>query len=394
MLLNSAISSILVFWRLNRLRKRIGIIGANGQLGSEVCLLLSQMEDVEVVPICRNHVGASFLRRCGLTVRTGTTDNETNSRRLLEGLDLVADFSLPAGSSSHVRSQITQTISNINRFAPPRAPFVYLSSILAFGNPDFRSELRNYWFSRSAYGSTKRYAERLAQKLSEKHHRPAYVFRVGVVHGDLQAATRQAVKDLKASAHLTAYLPDCESYTVFAFSIAEALVSAVHQKDSPGLYTLVSNPAWSWKELHQYLCEKAGIDQPSVLVQAQQIRSDGWLRRVRRSVFGALRHHKEFLNGYVGAVSPKVEQQMRATYHARNASAEIARGVMESRYMPYLCNFSRYPGRRLSGISDSRVTMFEPSRRLLEGMELIAQRGPLRSSETFRLGYSARASAS
>jgi nucleoside-diphosphate-sugar epimerase len=331
------------------------------------------MEEVEVVPICRNHVGASFLRRCGVTVRIGVTDNETNTRRLLEGLDLVADFSLPAGSSSHVRSQMTQTMSNINRFAPPRVPFVYLSSILAFGNPDFRSDLRSYRFSRSAYGSTKRYAERLARKLSAKQRRPAYLFRVGVVHGDLQAATRQAVKDLKASAHLTAYLPDCESYTVFAFSIAEALVSAVYQKDSPGLYTLVSNPAWSWKELHQYLCERAGVDQTSVLVQPEKVRSDGWLWRSQRSVFGALRRHKEFLNGYIGAVLPKVEQQMRATYHTRNASTEISHGVMGSRYMPFLCNFSRYPGRRLCGVSDSRVTMFEPSRRLQKAVELIAE---------------------
>jgi dTDP-4-dehydrorhamnose reductase len=346
--------------------KRIGILGANGQVGSEVCLLLSQMEGVEPVPICRNSVGAAFLRRCGLDVRLGKADSEKNSREVLEGLDVVADFSLPAGSSSHVRTQIKQTIGNVIRFAPLGVPFVYLSSILAFGNPDFHAPLRNYRVSGSAYGSTKRYAESLASALSNRHKRPLYLFRVGVVHGDLQAATRQALKDLRASAESTAYLPDCESYTVFAYSIAEALKSVAYQSDVPGLYTLVSNPGWSWKDLHDYLVDSADINQPIVLMAKQKNDSAGLTSHLRWAVFAGLRRRKEFINGYIGAVSPKLEQQMRATYHMRNAAAEIARGEEECRYMPFFNNFTVYPGKRMQGISDSRVTMWESSRRLQE----------------------------
>jgi hypothetical protein len=40
----------------------------------------------------------------------------------------------------------------------------------------------------------------------------------------------------------------------------------------------------------------------------------------------------------------------------RNAAAEIQAGIRASRYMPYFDNFSVYPGKRLAGISDSRVT--------------------------------------
>src|SRR5580658_6875581 len=125
---SNAIKSTLVRLGAYVLPKKIGVIGANGQVGSEVCLLLSQIEGIQPVPVCRSQVGASFLRRCGLDVRLGTADNEANSRKLLEDLDLVADFSLPTGSSSYVRSQITQTVSNVARFASPEVPFVYLSS--------------------------------------------------------------------------------------------------------------------------------------------------------------------------------------------------------------------------------------------------------------------------
>ena len=43
----------------------IGVIGANGQVGAEVCLFLSEMEGIEVVPICRTEaeVGAQLPLR-------------------------------------------------------------------------------------------------------------------------------------------------------------------------------------------------------------------------------------------------------------------------------------------------------------------------------------------
>ena len=47
----------------------IGIIGANGQVGTEVCLFLSQMDDIRVVPICRTDRAVSYLERYGLNPR-------------------------------------------------------------------------------------------------------------------------------------------------------------------------------------------------------------------------------------------------------------------------------------------------------------------------------------
>jgi nucleoside-diphosphate-sugar epimerase len=337
--------------------KRIGVIGANGQVGSEVCLLLTGRDDIQIVPICRTAVGASFLRRCGLEVRIGSVGMVDGARKALSDLDLVADFSLPSGSSSAIRAQIDTNLTNITRTAPPAIPLVYLSSILAFGNPDFHSPLKHYRISRNAYGSTKRYGERLAQKLCAKQQRPLYLFRVGVVHGALQAATRQAIKDIKATANLPAHVPDCDSYTVFAFSIAEALVSAAYQKDAPGLYTLVSNPAWSWADLHQYLCRMAGISQQVIIVPRGDSSNAGRITQVKAAMLRALGKHKEFLNGYIGAVAPNLEQQMRATYHMRNAATDIRKGELASRNMLYLDNFNVYPGNRLQSLSDSRLTM-------------------------------------
>ena len=51
-----------------------------------------------------------------------------------------------------------------------------------------------------------------------------------------------------------------ESYIVFAFTIAEALISGCSSDRQGYIYGL--NPAWSWNDLHQYLCEKAGLTNP------------------------------------------------------------------------------------------------------------------------------------
>ncbi len=142
--------------------KRIAILGANGQVGTEVCLLLKLMPGVEVVPICRSETSASYLRRCDLDVRIGRVDDGDTAARLLEKCDAVADFSLPTGSTVEVQRAMRSVIPNLARYSPAGVPLVYLSSITAFGIPDFHHPLREYRISRNSYGACKRYGERLA----------------------------------------------------------------------------------------------------------------------------------------------------------------------------------------------------------------------------------------
>src|SRR5437867_4211094 len=97
----------------------IAILGANGQVGSEVCLFLSLMSDIRVVPICRTRLASVFLRRCGLECRHGSLNNSDEARRLLEGADLVADFSLPRGLPSEVNAASQAIIGTAIAQAPP-----------------------------------------------------------------------------------------------------------------------------------------------------------------------------------------------------------------------------------------------------------------------------------
>lgn len=339
--------------------RRIAIIGANGQVGTEVCLFLRQHEDVEVIPICRTEVGGEFLRRSGLEPRYGTVGDPGQAGALLADCDLVADFSLPQGSSDEIRSAMREIIENATAYAPDGAPFVYLSSITAFGIPDFRGPLKHYRLARNRYGAFKRYAEKLTLSACQKTKRDAYVLRVGVVHGELQAVTRQTLRNMRETASLTAYVPDAPSFTVFAFSIAEALVAISQGHEQPGRYTLVSNPAWSWKDLVEYYGTRIGVPASTRLLQAGTTEGSGAKRMVASTAWRLVSGQKH-LSGALATRLPRLERRLKARYQITSAAVATADNDQEGQYRPYGSNHTVFPGRRLRSLSDSRQTM-EPA---------------------------------
>jgi uncharacterized protein YbjT (DUF2867 family) len=108
----------------------IAVIGANGQVGTEVCLLLSKIPGVSVIPVVRSKLGAALLERCGVECRIGALSSDSAAKALLEGCDLVADFSLPGGMLFEVRRAIRSNVSRAIRNAPRGAPYVFVSSTM------------------------------------------------------------------------------------------------------------------------------------------------------------------------------------------------------------------------------------------------------------------------
>jgi len=368
----------------------IGVIGANGQVGSEVCLFLSRVSDVKVIPICRTQLGSAFLRRCALECRHGELDSPEEAARLLVDCDLVADFSLPRGLPSEVRTATKSIIANAVRGAPRDARFVYISSMMALGVDHQSRLIRRHIPAHTTYGATKRYAEQLAFRLGQQVGREIYVLRLGQVHGELQAVSRELMRELKSE---TAYVPDGHSYTVFAFTIAEALVHIALGKERPGLYALVSAPEWSWKEVHEYYAHRRGIQAQIVLLAGESTTRPAWLCRVlslvkqftiNPVVTFAIRH-RELIGAYLLFACPSIERRLKAAHSRRNAMAQIAEGKNQGQYRPYSFSLlGRLPGQRLQTLSDSRMSM-EPLasevRRLLQGAVATCNVGPFRGGK-------------
>lgn len=345
--------------------KTVAIIGANGQVGSEVILHLSGNPNIRVVPICRNAVGAAFLSHCGIECRVGNIRNGLECRELLRGVDVVADFTLPVGGASEVKASMKGIIESVMENAQEGAPYVYLSSITAFGFPDFRAPLRYYRISQNQYGTLKRYAEALVERHAGRTRRKAIIYRVGVVHGELQAVSRKIMEDIRNSEGVTAFVPDAPSYTVFAYSIAESIVGALTEPS--GTYTLVSNPAWSWQDVYHYYARHLLI-QPQVEVVPQTDRRAGQWRRawdvVSEPVVRWSVAHRGAIGTYLASRSKPLESQLRAAYLRRMALHELTNEVEAGRWQPFGMNFDTLPGKRLPCLTDSRITMEESGRKV------------------------------
>lgn len=360
----------------------IGVIGANGQVGAEVCLYLHRMHGVEVVPICRTELGAAPLRRWGLEPRCGVLDTPERARELLTGTDLVADFSLPRGAQSEVRAIAKRTLTMAISHAPPNARFVYISTIMAFGMRGDGGRFKHYALARTPYGTFKRWSERTALRLGLTAGREITVLRLGEVHGELQRVSNQLISKLEDR---TAYVPENASYTVFIPTIAEALVHIAQGRERPGTYTLVSHPQWTWIEVYRHYLERCGLAcevRPLPCEHSQQagaLRS--WLSAVARSAVGGiasgLLRQRDLLAAYLLTSFPELEARFRAAFHTRRAREEIAELQAADVYRPYSEPYLGVaPGRRLASLSDSRTSMLDLARRVRQDLKAaIAQPG-------------------
>lgn len=352
----------------------VGVIGANSQVGTETCLFLSGMEGVRVVPICRGELSAAFLRRCGLDCRIGSLDSADGARALLAECDLIVDFALPRGAASAIRPVIDRMVELATLHAPPRARYVYISSIMAFGMPQTGGGFRTRRVSRTIYGALKRHGERRAFRLGRKSGREVWVLRLGQVHGELQGVSQQVIAGLRPS---IASVPAGPSCTVFVYSIAEALAHIAAGREVPGRYTLVSTPEWTWAEVLEHYIGKAGVQatiSESSVAAAPRTALAGAVAGLRRAGIQTANRAALGLRETIAAYGlrhvPELEQRLRAIYHRRRAIAEIDAERLASTYRPFAdCFHGNMPGDRLRSVSDSRRTMQEPAqqvRRLIE----------------------------
>lgn len=333
--------------------KTIGIIGGNGQVGSEVSLFLSLRSDVRVIPISRSSYGSTFLRHCGLTCRHGSLKTPDETRRLLEGCDVVADFSVPHGTPPEIRQTMAKNITNAVAFSPDAKQYVYVSS-----HGIFRHSIRQAHYR--LYPNAKLYSEHFAKGVTSEAGKELFVLRLGMVHGVLQGASRGYMQDLRDE---EAVLPDIPSLVVFAFSIAEALVNIAYDKETPGTYTLVAMPAWSWPEVHEYYCRRAGIE-PRIRLESPRTDkiSDALRSGVKESIAPirrALFSERELLDDVLSTNAPDLAARLRAKYYVQRAQSEFAmRDALAWR--PAEQDFGA-PGPRMLSLSDSRFTMHGPT---------------------------------
>ena len=226
---------------------KIGVIGANGQVGAELCLMLAQRSDVDLVAICRTHSGSAFLRWQGIACRHGRTADPNDVARLIGDCDVIVNSSLAGGSPANIRRTEDCIVRNLFTYSKPGATIIHFSTQSVYGDPRPNRLYRR----RNPYGRAKLATEHRVRAEQRRSRKSAYILRLGHVCGTMQEISNTIRDSIRASAVV---LPsqDCSSNTVYTAAIVGAILQIAAGRAKPGSYDLMSSPPWTWREVYEY----------------------------------------------------------------------------------------------------------------------------------------------
>jgi len=249
--------------------KRVAILGANGQVGTEVSLRLRDVEGIEVVPIARNVSGSAFLRSNGMECRHGRISDPVEAGTLIGDCDVVVNFALSNTAIPRADREINrQIVRSTVAAAKPGAAIVFASTIMVYA-PGMK-----FWFPDS-YGLEKLIAERMFRRVCRASRHPAFVFRLGHVLGDMQNITGKIRGEIRNGRVALPHQGLRASNTVFTAAIVDAVVQIAQTRGTqaipkPGTYDLMTFPQWTWLDVYKYYAAQLGL--PLQLAHAEEVR--------------------------------------------------------------------------------------------------------------------------
>jgi len=307
--------------------KRVAILGANGQVGTEVSLRLRDVEGIEVVPIARNVSGSAFLRSNGLECRHGRISDPAEARGLIGDCDVVVNFAVSMTAIPRTDREVNrQIVRNTVAAAKPGAVIAFASTIMVY------APAMKVWIPDS-YGLEKLFTERMFRRLCRGSHHPAFVFRLGHVLGDLQNITNKIRSEIH---HGKVALPHDglrSSNTVFTAAIVDAIVQVAQAQGAqsipkPGTYDLITFPQWTWLDVYKHYADQLGL--PLQFAHASQVRdpksgSGNPSHSMRRLLSYLANHHAltERLTFLLAFLPRSVNQRMYLRYLQTRALTEI-----------------------------------------------------------------------
>jgi len=300
--------------------KRIAILGANGQVGAEVCLRLRSVAGLEVVPIARNVSGSAFLRLQGMECRHGRIFDAAEARSLIGDCDVVANFAISNTAIPRTdRDTNRQITRSVVAAAKPGVPIIFASTIMVYA-PAVKVRIPD------SYGLEKLIAESIFRRRCKASQHPAFVFRLGHVMGDLQNITRKIRSEIREQRVALPRDGRLASNTVFAASIVEAIVQVAQGNAKPGTYDLITFPQWTWFDVYSYYAGQLRL--PLQLADAKQrherglVGPSGWMRQFLRYLAN---HHAltERLTFLLAFLPRSVNQRMYLRYLQTRALSEI-----------------------------------------------------------------------
>ena len=200
---------------------RVGILGANGQVGAELMLYLADEPGVEVVGFMRDSYSAKLLRMNDLPF---CLYSDSQYPDLIRSCHVVVDCTYPGGQTVNIPEMIRQSFIQTLALMKRDAHYISLSSVMAYGVPEGDAEMKLHRVSQTVYGAIKRQSELDLFRIGKDASVNLYAFRLGQTHGVLQAATQSYRHALTYGDGVIHGGPEDALNTIFVHSLARALL--------------------------------------------------------------------------------------------------------------------------------------------------------------------------
>mgnify|MGYP000846253724 CR=1 FL=1 len=322
---------------------KIAVIGANGNVGTELCYMLK--DNCEVIPIVRNKIGAVFLEHHGIKCRIGDILNSETAKLVLKDVDVVVNATWVSdrftGSQTQGSKLINKTIiENLFKYTPKNSVIIYLSTIRAFANQVDPSTSK-FWPPR--YDVEKQFLEKIMKKNSSKYKKKGISFRCGHVFGEGQPNTREIRKTLLQNKNLKIDAnSNSASNILHIVTLKDAIFKCLEKGIRSDTYSLVNNPQWTWKEIYDYY---------NVNCILKFERSKVGENPINQKFFKFLKTKKKFLIPILYKMPKKYESRILMELSTRKYKSEINKIQSEEKITNGNFGYIPIPGKQLPNLS-------------------------------------------
>jgi len=312
---------------------RIGILGASSQVGASVALFLRKFPNVQVSCFIRSSYSKVYFESLGIEYQYINIDDAAAAKEKLENLDVVLDFGYPAGQLHEILGRSKNSIGKTLQAMKKDGIYIYMSSIMAYGMPDNTKWIGHYSIPRTSYAYIKRSIEKFTAASAGKLGIKAYNFRLGQVHGFLQSVNGSYRKKLSdANIVLIDGKPEDPVNIIFIHPLCEAIMQCINGVHAPGLYTLVSTPQWTLKDLYDYYIRYYGLPANIRYKPKEE-------KKKRRSLFqrsiDIARPYRSILETYILMRFPKLAISLKGQFRQSELSNQSASYVKKLEYLDY-----------------------------------------------------------
>jgi hypothetical protein len=197
-------------------------------------------------------------------------------------------------------------IKNVINFSKNNATIIYFSTIRVFSN-NIVPNTSNFGV-KSSFEKEKIHLEKLLLSESKKNNKRAFIFRMSQVFGENQPRTHYFRDNFSKEKVIVQVSPDKISNIVHTVTIKDAIIKCLDPNSQPGVYSLVNNPQWTWKNVIDYYKKpETTIEyKPEIDIEYKVETS------TQNSFFwNILKSNKKLIKPFLYYVSPKFEPQIQ-----------------------------------------------------------------------------------